>query len=41
MRAEKSIWREKEGSKQAEKSTGEGPFYPGVMERSQEGWLWF
>lgn len=36
MRAEKSIQREKEGGKQAEKSTSERPCCPGVMERSQE-----
>ena len=36
MRAEKSIRREKEGSKQAETSTSERPCLPGVMERSQE-----
>lgn len=36
MRAEKSIQGEKEGSKQAEKSTSQRPCCPGVTERSQE-----
>ena len=36
MKAEKSIQGEKEGSKQAEKSTSQRPCCPGVTERSQE-----